>query len=184
MSHSYRVTIIHNIPIDCSSTSLFWSGNIVLSKHPDNGKDIMIWVAFCLAYFGHLRVCDFTTSSPDLFESYTDLLFRCSFRQLCIPYNHANYSKAIWEWPVQDRDNNAVCPVDTLVQYLAIRGGTPGPLFLLPNNQSPMGASFRSVPNKAFQELHMDNRQFNTHSFQGCAHTGRQWSALATTRIK
>ena len=34
----------------------------------------MIWVACCLAYFGHLRVCDFTTSSPDHFDSYADLL--------------------------------------------------------------------------------------------------------------
>ena len=43
---------------------------------------------------------------------------------------------------------NAVCPVDLLVQYLAIRGGTPGPLFLLPNNQSLTGALFRSALKK------------------------------------
>ena len=48
--------------------------DIVLSKHPDHYKDIIIWAACCLAYFGLLRVSEFTTSSPDHFESSTDLL--------------------------------------------------------------------------------------------------------------
>ena len=46
----------------------------VLSKHPGNYKDIMIWAACCLAYFGLLRVSEFTTSSPDYFDSSTDLM--------------------------------------------------------------------------------------------------------------
>ena len=46
----------------------------VLSKHPGNYKDIMIWAACCLAYLGLLRVSEFTTSSPDYFDSSTDLL--------------------------------------------------------------------------------------------------------------
>ena len=48
--------------------------HIVLSKHPGNYKDIMIWAACCLSYFGLLRVSEFTTSSPDYFDSSTDLL--------------------------------------------------------------------------------------------------------------
>ena len=46
----------------------------VLSKHPGNYKDIMIWAACCLAYLGLLRVSEFTISSPDYFDSSTDLL--------------------------------------------------------------------------------------------------------------
>ena len=38
----------------------------VLPRHPGNYKDIMIWAACSLAYFGLLRVSEFTTSSPDL----------------------------------------------------------------------------------------------------------------------
>ena len=48
--------------------------HIVLLKHPGNYKDIMIWAACCLAYFGLLRVSEFTTSSPDYFDSSADLL--------------------------------------------------------------------------------------------------------------
>jgi len=42
-----------------------------------------------------------------------------------------------------------------MVHYLAIRGGAPGPLFTLPNNQSLTRATFSTALNKAFQELHI-----------------------------
>ena len=61
---------------------------------------------------------------------------------------------------------HTICPVDALVQYLAIQGGTPRPLFLLPNNRSLTRASFSSALKKVFQDLHMDHRQFNIHSFR------------------
>ena len=41
-----------------------------------------------------------------------------------------------------------------------------GPVSLLPNNQSLTRALFRSALKKAFQELHMDHHQLNTHSFK------------------
>ena len=46
----------------------------VFAKHPGNYRDIMIWAACCLAYFGLLRVSEFTTSSPNHFDLSTDLL--------------------------------------------------------------------------------------------------------------
>jgi len=44
---------------------------MVFLKYPTSYKDIMIWVACCLAYF---RVDEFTTPSPDSFDQSTDLL--------------------------------------------------------------------------------------------------------------
>ena len=79
---------------------------------------------------------------------------------------------------------HAICLVDVLVQYLAIRGGTPGPLFLLPNNQSLTGASFRSALKKAFQELHMDHHQFNTHSFRNGAATSAKRAGVSDSHLK
>jgi len=52
------------------------------------------------------------------------------------------------------------------VQYLAKQGGTPGPLFLLPNNKSLTQGSFSAALNKTLKELHMDPYHFNTHSFR------------------
>ena len=46
----------------------------VLLKNTDNYRDVMIWAACCLAYFGLLRVSEFTTSSPNHFDPSKDLL--------------------------------------------------------------------------------------------------------------
>ena len=48
--------------------------HVVFSNHTSNYRDMMIWAACCLAYFGLLRVSEFTTSSPDHFDPSTDLL--------------------------------------------------------------------------------------------------------------
>lgn len=40
------------------------------------------------------------------------------------------------------KTTHAVCPVDALVQYLVIQGGTSGPLFLVSPNQSLTRALF------------------------------------------
>ena len=47
---------------------------MVLSQHPGNYNNTMIWAACCLAYFRLLRVSKFPTPSPDHFDSTTDLL--------------------------------------------------------------------------------------------------------------
>ena len=72
-----------------------------------------------------------------------------------------------------------------LAHYLAIQGITLGPLFLLPNNQSLTGAPFRSgLKIKAFQELHMDHRQFNTHSFRNGAATSAKHAEVSDSHLK
>ena len=82
------------------------------------------------------------------------------------------------------KTTHTVCPVDALVHYLAIQGGTPGPLFLLPNNQSLTRASFSSALKKAFQDLHMDHCQFNTHSFRIGAATSAKRAGVSDSHLK
>ena len=48
--------------------------HMVLSQYSGNYNYIMIWAACCLAYFGLLRVSEFTTPSSDHFDPTTDLL--------------------------------------------------------------------------------------------------------------
>ena len=131
-----------------------------------------------------LRVSKFTSSSPDRFDSSTDLLLS----DVALD-NHASPTtiQIVLKQSKNDqfragiticlgKTTHAVCPVDTLVQYLAIRGGTPGPLFLLSKNQTLTEASFRSVLKKAFQDLRMDHCQFNTNSFRiGALHQQIVW---------
>ena len=46
----------------------------VFSKHPGNYRDVMLWAACCVAYFGLLRVSEFTTLSSNHFDPSKDLL--------------------------------------------------------------------------------------------------------------
>ena len=45
----------------------------LLSNHADNYYNLMIWAACSTAYFGLLRVCKFTASSPKHNTSFTNL---------------------------------------------------------------------------------------------------------------
>ena len=54
--------------------SNYGTPSLCLVKRTGNFKDTMIWAACCLAYFGLLRVSEFTTSFLDCFNSSTDLL--------------------------------------------------------------------------------------------------------------
>ena len=124
--------------------------HIVLSKHASNYKDIM------LAYFGLLRVSEFTTLSPGCFDSSTDLLLsdvaldnRTSPTTIQIILEQSKNDQFRAGTTIYGKSTHAVCPVDALVQYLAMRGGTPGLLFLLSNNQSL--TSFRSAVKKLFR---------------------------------
>jgi len=46
----------------------------IFSMNPGDFRDVMIWAACCLAYFGLLRVSEFTTSLPTVFVPLIDLL--------------------------------------------------------------------------------------------------------------
>ena len=145
----------------------------VFSKHPTSYKDVMNWAACCLAYFGLLRVSEFTTASPDFFNHSTDLLLsdvalysRTSPTMVQITLKQCKNDRfQVGNQVCLDKTSHAICPVKALVQYLTIRGSTPGPLFLLPNKQALTRIYFSKVLDKAFGDLHMSPHQFNTHSF-------------------
>ena len=94
----------------------------------------MIWAAWCLAYFGLLRVSKFTTSSPNLYDPLKDLLLSDvaldnraspSLIQVNIKQSKGDqFRKGAMIY--LGKMGHVVCPV----QYLSRRGGAPGPLFL------------------------------------------------------
>ena len=142
--------------------------HVVFSKHTSNYRDVMIWAACYLAYFGLLRVIEFTTSSPDHFDPSTDLLLsdvaldnKASPTLVQITLKQLKGD--------QFRKGTQIClgkmthAIRSLVQYLVRQGGTPGPLFVWPNNKALTRASFSSALNKALKELHMDPHQFNAY---------------------
>ena len=112
--------------------------HMVLLQHSGNYNNIMIWAACCLAYFGLLRVSEFTTLSPDRFDPTTDLLLldvavdnHNSPTTVQITLKKAKNDQFRKGHTIyMGKTTHTVCPVDALVQHLVIQGGTPGPLFL------------------------------------------------------
>ena len=104
----------------------------------------MIWAACCLAYFGLLRVSEFTIQSPDYTNHSSDLLLADvaldshispQMVRLTIKQSKMDQFRQ-GTYVYLGKTDHRVCPVMALVQYLAKTGGKPGPLFMLPNNKA------------------------------------------------
>ena len=110
----------------------------LLSNQTDNYYNLMIWVTYCTAYFGLVRVSKFFASSPNHISSYyfTDLLL--SYLAIDSPIV-PHIIRIILKQSKTDqyrlgthiylgRTSHQVCPVKALIRYLDRRGGRPGQL--------------------------------------------------------
>jgi len=71
-----------------------------------------------------------------------------------------------------------------MAQYLANRGGTPGPLFILPNFKPLTRAMFSAALVNVLAELKMDSCHFNTHSFRIGAATSAKQAGISDCHLK
>ena len=164
----------------------------VFVKYPSTYFNTMIWAACCLAYFGLLRVSEFTTQSPDYINHSRDLLLADvaldshtspQMVRLTIKQSKTDQFRQ-GTYVYLGKTDHRVCPVMVLVQYLAKRGGKPGPLFMLPNNKALTRENFCAALNKAFQELEMSPCTFNTHSFRIGAATSAKQAGISDSLLK
>ena len=133
----HRLTPQHSRPRRLPITpSILEALHAVWSQGPCNFEDHMLWAACCLGYFGFLRAGEFT----------------------CVGSSHVNDPISLEDISVDSRDNPQVlavhlrhsktdpfgagchiflgrtghllCPVASVLGYLAIRPSTSGPLFI------------------------------------------------------
>jgi hypothetical protein len=106
---------------------------------------LMFWSACCVAYFGLLRVSEFTTSLPFNASSHLNVAdvtklpdsFEARFR-LHIKISKTDpFGRGCFIYLARTR--RRVCSVAALQYYLAVRGTTPGPLFVW-GDDSPLTA--------------------------------------------
>ncbi len=107
-----------------------------LSLTPLSHDSLMFWSACCVAYFGFLRVSEFTTSPP--FNAFVHLsvadvtrlpvTFEARFRVLIKTSKTDPFGRGCFIYLAPTRQ--CVCPVTALQSYLEVRGLAPGPLFL------------------------------------------------------
>ena len=164
----------------------------VFSKHSGNYRDVMIWAACCLAYFGLLRVSEFTVSSPDHYDPSADLLLSDvaldnhsspSLIQITIKQSKGDQFKKGAQIYL-GKTTHAICPVHALVHYLARRGSTPGPLFLFSDKKWLTRGTFSTALNSALEELQMDPSKYNTHSFRIGAATSAKQAGVSDSHLK
>ena len=152
----------------------------------------MIWAACCTAYFGLLRVSEFTASSPNYSNSSTDLLLsdvaidsHVVPQIIRITLNQSKtdqYRKSTHIY--LGRTSYQVCPAKALIRYLDRRGGRPGTLFILPNNWLLTRVTFSEAIDSIFQKLKMHPQNFNTHSFRIGAATSVKQAGISDFHIK
>ena len=155
----------------------------MLSSQPNSYLHIMIWAACCLAFFGFLRVSEFTVPGDNQFDESCHLSFnsisidsRDNPNQLKV---HIKQSKTdpfrrgvnIYLGATSD----TICPVRGILPYLVLRGNHPGPLFIFKDGKGLTRHRFSTALNNILLQLNLDKQQYNTHSFRiGAATSARQ----------
>ena len=159
-------------PITPSILSRLFS---VWEGRPDLREAKMLWAAACLAFFGFLRVGEFTAPGVSQFDEETHLsVTDVSVNNTQSPsmiFIRLKQSKTD-QWRkgitiVLGRTNKSpLCPVSSLLSYIVVRGMAPGPLFIWSNGHFLTRTHFVSEVKKAMEQAGMEGFNFNGHSFR------------------
>ena len=108
----------------------------VLLKYPCTQDDLIIWAACCIAFFGLLRVSEFTTptqshSNPSSHLSLAAVaLDSCTSPQVIRITLKQSKTDQLRQGThlYLGKTGHHVCPVEAIILYLIARGNRPGPL--------------------------------------------------------
>ena len=164
----------------------------------------MLWAAASLCFFGFLRSGEVVAPSELEYDSQTHLCFSdVRVDSHVHPSRLEIIIKASKTDPFRQGFTihlgatcKSLCPVASLLQFMALRGGEPGPLFKWKSGKYLTRAKFVASLRKALSAAGYDERKFAGHSFRiGAATTAAQcgledsliktlgrWESLAYTR--
>ena len=176
-SHTQRT----RLPI---TLEILQSINGLLSAEPHSYDNILIWAACCLAFFGFLRVSEFTIPNDTNYDS------ECHLSPSDISVDNRDYPQLLKVTIKQSKTdpfrkgvdlylgatNGELCPVKALLPYLAIRPERANsPLFIFKDGRPLTRQRFSNILNTSLSRLGYDSTLYNTHSFRiGAATTARQ----------
>jgi len=164
---------------------------ILLKKTP-SFYNITLWAMCCLAFFGFLRVREFTiptegSYNPSCHLSLSDIAVdnrekpcfcNCPSKnpkQICL----SMVSKCMWvplmAW--------YVCPIKAILAYLSRRSKRPGPLFITTEGIGWTGPMFCAGIKSLIVNLKLEERR-NTHSFGFGAATSASLAKLPDAHIQ
>ena len=165
---------------------------VTLSKTPKDYKCILLWAVRCTAFFGLLRVSEFTVPSihqydPDFHLSQADVTL--DNRQApSLVQLHIKQSKTDPFRNGSDvflgRTHKKICPVEAILAYLTVRGNQPGQLFVLSDNTTLTRCLFAPALKSILITLNLDPYLYNTHSFRIGVATAVNTAGISELDIK
>ena len=163
-----------------------------LLQEPHNYRNILLWAACCIAFFGFLRCSDFTVPSvhdydPSAHLSFKDLSIDSrdspSVIQLHIKQSKTNpFRKGIRLF--LGKTGTDVCPLKAILPYLVARGTKPGPLFLTTDGLPLKWQKFHNCLSTLLKNIGLPASQYNTHSFRIGAATSAKDAGILDTHIQ
>ena len=163
----------------------------VLFREPRSYNNIMLWAACCLAFFGFMRVGEFTIQNQDSYDksahlSFSDIsvnsrrqphLLKVTIKQSKTDPFHQGVD--IYLGATQ----RPICPISGILPYLAARGNRAGPLFITEDGRALTRQTFSVMLDSVLEKLHLDTRSFNTHSFRIGAATTAAMAHIPDSQI-
>ena len=165
---------------------------VALSKTSKDYKCILLWAVCCTAFFGLLRVSEFTVPSthrydPDFHLSQADVTLdnrqAPSLEQLHIKQSKTDPFRNRSD-EFLGRTHKKICPVEAILAYLTVRGNQPGQLFALSDNTTHIRCLFAPALKSILITLNLDPYLYNTHSFRIGAATAVNTAGISELDIK
>jgi len=152
----------------------------------------MLWAACCTAFFGFLRVGEMTVPNVEEYDNTVHL----SVGDVAL--DSRSNPTIVWLLIKQSktdpfrmgaklclgRTESAICPVKAILPYLAVRGGTPGPLFIFEDGTPLTRDSFKTLLSTTLRVAGLDDAHYNTHSFRIGAATSAKMAGISDIHIQ
>lgn len=177
----------HRLPITPDILRLIhqkWSQGVVCYNR------VMLWAAFCLAFFGFLRAAEFTcnlNSDPSLWLALADVQVDSHLNPRCISI-HLRHSKTdpfgAGVVLFLGATGCELCPVTSMLAFLAIRHSSPGPLFVFQDGSPLSREGLVAALRQALDSVGISVSPFSGHSFRIGAATAAAKAGVSDSMIK
>lgn len=163
----------------------------VLNRDPSDYENKLLWAACCIGFFGFLRSGEFTSQS-DMFDPTwhlsiqdiaVDSTTNPSLLQVLIKGSKTDQLRQ-GVTIVMGRTGSHICPVKSVLTYVACQGFKPGPLLChqdgAPLTRQQLVSKLRSTLSKTGVQCD----KFSGHSFRICAATTAAAKGLSDSTIQ
>lgn len=148
---------------------------------------LLFQAMFSLAFHAFLRVGEMTSPSNNLTMSNTIQVDQLEVEAFCMKLTFRSFKHSRGQpftLTIQAAPNSPDCPVQIMKDYLAGRGATPGPLFILQPNCPVTRTNFNTQLRHALQFCRFRTDCYKAHSFRVGAATEACRQGLSDSQIR